>query len=125
MARAYSIDLRERVLQDADAGVPSKDLAARYHVSLAWVNALKQRRRETGAIAAHKQTKFRARVLAEKAGHLGALVAARPDATLAELREALATSAALSTIWRELDRLRLTVKKNDSRRRTTASGRHR
>ena len=44
MARAYSMDLRIRVLQDADVGVPSKDLAARYHVSRAWVDALKQRR---------------------------------------------------------------------------------
>lgn len=125
MARAYSIDLRERVLQDADAGVPSNELAARYHVSRAWVDALKQRRRETGSIAPLKQTKFRTRVLAGQAVHLGALVAARPDATLAELREALETSAGLSTIWRELDRLRLTVKKNDLRRRTTASRRRR
>jgi hypothetical protein len=29
MARAYSMDLRLRVLQDAAAGVPSKDLTAR------------------------------------------------------------------------------------------------
>ncbi len=42
---------------------------------------------------------------------LGALITARPDATLAELRERLATSAALSTIWRAIDRLGLTVKK--------------
>lgn len=125
MAKAYSIDLRERVLQDADAGLPSKELAARYHVSRAWVDALKQRRRETGTIAALKQTKFRERVLVGQAAHLGALVAARPDATLAELREALQTSAGLATIWRELDRLQLTVKKNDSRRRTTAPRRRR
>jgi transposase len=125
MAKPLSIDLRERVLKDADAGLPSKELAARYHVSRAWVDALKQRRRETGAIGPLKQTKFRERVLAGQAAHLGALVAARPDATLAELREALQTSAGLATIWRELDRLQLTVKKNDSRRRTTASGRRR
>lgn len=125
MAKPYSIDLRERVLQDADTGLPSKELAARYHVSRAWVDALKQRRRETGSIEALKQTKFRKRVLAEQAAHLGALAAARPDATLAELREALQTSAGLATIWRELDRLQLTVKKNDSRRRTTASRRRR
>ena len=125
MAKPYSIDLRERVLKDSDAGRPSKELAARYHVSRAWVDALKQRRRETGSIAALKQTKFREPVLAGQAAHLGALVAARPDATLAELREALRTSAGLATIWRELDRLQLTVKKNDSRRRTTPPGRRR
>jgi transposase len=125
MAAAYSIDLRERVIQDADAGLTSKDLAERYHVSRAWVDALKQRRRETGSITPLKQTKFRGRVLAGYEAQLAALVAARPDATLAELREALRTSAALATVWRELDRLQLTVKKNDSRRRTTPTRRRR
>ena len=48
MAAAYSMDLRARVLKDADAGRSSKELAERYHVSRAWVDALKQRRRETG-----------------------------------------------------------------------------
>jgi len=55
MARAYSMDLRARVLRDA--GLSSKELAARYHVSRAWVDALKQRRRETGDPAPRKQTR--------------------------------------------------------------------
>jgi transposase len=121
MAAAYSMDLRARVIQDADAGLSSKELAARYHVSRAWVDALKQRRRETGAIAPHKQTKFRRRVLAGQEDRLRALVTAQPDATLAELRDALRTSAAVSTVWRELNQLDLTVKKNRTRRRTTAA----
>jgi len=125
MAAAYSMDLRTRVLKDADAGLSSKELAQRYHVSRAWVDALKQRRRETGTAAPRKQTKFRGRVLAGQEERLATLVAARPDATLAELREALRTAAGLSTIWRALDRLELTVKKNPPRRRTTSSGRRR
>ena len=51
MAAAHSMDLRTRVLKDADAGLSSKELAQRYHVSRAWVDALKQRRRETGTAA--------------------------------------------------------------------------
>ena len=121
MAVAYSMDLRTRVLQDSDAGLSSKALAARYHVSRAWVDALKQRRRDTGDFGPRKQTKFRARVLANDAARLADLVAARPDATLAELRDGLQTTAGIATIWRELDRLQLTVKKNDSRRRTGAA----
>jgi transposase len=117
MAAAYSMDLRTRVLKDSDAGLSSKELAERYHVSRAWVDALKQRWRETNAIAPRKQTKFRGRVLAGHEERLAALVAAQPDATLAELREALRTSAGLATVWRELDRLHLTVKKNRTRRR--------
>lgn len=116
MAAAYSLDLRARVIKDADAGVTSKDLAERYHVSRAWVDALKQRRRETGSIAPRKQRKFRRRVLEGQEDRLRALVAAQPDATLAELRDALRTSAALATIWRELNQLELTIKKNRTRR---------
>jgi hypothetical protein len=37
------MDLRSRVLNDADVGLSSKELAERYHVSRAWVDALKPR----------------------------------------------------------------------------------
>ena len=124
MAAAYSMDLRMRVLKDSDAGLASKELAERYHVSRAWVDALKQRRRETGAFAPLKQTKFRGRALvAGEVERLAALVAARPDATLSELREALRTSVGLTTIWRALNHLDLTFKKNGSRRRTASARR--
>jgi transposase len=58
MAAAYSMDLRERVLKDSDAGLSSKELAARYHVSRAWVDALNQRRRETGASRRARKRSF-------------------------------------------------------------------
>jgi transposase len=124
MAAAYSMDLRMRVLKDSDAGLSSKALAERYHVSRAWVDALKQRRRETGAFAPLPQTKFRGRALvAADTARLAALVAARPDATLTELREALRTSAGLTTIWRALNQLDFTFKKNGARRRTATARR--
>jgi transposase len=120
MAAAYSMDLRARVLKDSDAGLTSKELAERYHVSRAWVDALKQRRRETGVFAPLKPTKFRGRALATTdLDRLAALVAARPDATLEEIRTALRTSAGLTTIWRACNQLDLTFKKNRTRRRTT------
>jgi len=121
MAAAYSIDLRVRVVKDADAGLSSKELAARYHVSRAWVDALKQRRRETGSIAPLKQAKFRDRVLAGQEDRLAALLAAQPDATLAELRDALPTTAGVSTLWRAIGRLGFTVKKNGVRRGTASA----
>ena len=126
MAAAYSMDLRTRVLKDADAGLSSNELAERYHVSRAWVDALKQRRRETGAFAPRKPNKFRSRALAPAdLDRLAFFVAARPDATLAEIREALRTAAGLTTIWRACNQLDLTVKKNAARRRTTATRRRR
>ena len=119
MAAAYSMDLRMRVLKDADAGLPSKELAERYHVSRAWVDALKQRRRATGAFAPIKQTKFRGRALAPAdLDRLTAFVTAQPDATLEEIRDALRTAAGLTTIWRALNQLDYSLKKNGTRRRT-------
>ena len=116
---AYSMDLRTRVLRDAEAGRPSKELAEKYSVSRAWVDRLKQRRRETGEIAPRPQTKFRGRTLdPHQEQRLVAFISARPDATLVELREALPTTAGVSTLWRAIDRLGLTVKKNGTRRRT-------
>jgi hypothetical protein len=50
-----------------------------------------------------------------------ALILARPDATLTELRDAVPTAAALSTVWRTIDRLGFTLKKNGTRRRTTSA----
>jgi transposase len=117
----YSMDLRKRVVRAWDAGMDAESVAAKYEVSRAWVHRLVQRRRETGSIAPRKQTKFRGRVLAGQEARLTALITAQPDATLAELRAALPTAAALSTLWREIDRLRLTVKKNRTRRRTTTA----
>lgn len=119
---AYSMDLRTRVLADWDAGMKAQEVAAKYRVSRAWVHRLVQRRREHGEIAPRRQTKFRARTLgAEQEDHLRWLVIAQPDRTLAELRAALATPASLATIWRALARLRFTVKKNRTRRRTTSA----
>lgn len=117
----YSMDLRTRVLRDSDAGLSSKDVAAKYSVSRAWVDRVKQRRRETGEIAPRVQRKFRGRTLsAAQEERLVFLITVRPDATLAELREQLPTLAALSTVWRAIDRMGLTVKKNGTCRRTAA-----
>ena len=116
---AYSQDLRKRVLRAWDRGMDAESVAAKYEVSRAWVHRLVQRRRETGSIEPRRQTKFRHRVLTTpQEDRLVALIIARPDATLVELREALPTTAALSTLWRNIKRLGFTIKKNGTRRRT-------
>lgn len=111
MAAPYSMDLRERVFQAWKASGDGEEVAATFGVSRAWVHRLAQRERDTGSLAPRKQTTFRRRVLAGQEERLKATVTARPDATLMEIREALPTTAALSTLWLELDRLGLTVKK--------------
>ena len=52
---------------------------------------------------------------------LAALIAAQPDRTLAELKDALATPASVPTVWRAVRALGLTVKKNGPPVRTRSA----
>jgi transposase len=115
----YSLDLRKRVIRAYERGLRPAAVAAQFEVSVAWVYRLVQRRRDTGSIAPRQQTKVRRRALTDDdEARLIALITARPDTTLAELQRALPTRAALSTLWRAIDRRGLTLKKNRTRRRT-------
>jgi transposase len=114
----YSMDLRIRVLRDWDAGMKADDVAAKYSVSRAWVHRLQQRRRETGSIAPRKQVRWRTPILTPDLPRLETLIAEQPDRTLAELQHALGTSASLTTIWRTIEGLAITIKKNGARVRT-------
>lgn len=116
----YSMDLRTRVLRDSDAGMESKDVAQKYAVSRAWVDRLKQRRRESGETGPRVQTRWRTPLLAAHGDTLTALIRAQPDRTLAELQAALPTAVSLVTVWRAVRRLGFRVKKNGTRVRTTA-----
>ena len=120
MAAPYSMDLRERAFNAWQVSGDADDVAATFSVSRSWVHRLAQRERDTGSLAPRQQTRFRRRVLAGQEDRLTALVMAQPDATLAELREQLPGRPALSTLWTELDRLGLTLKKNRTRDRTAA-----
>ena len=113
--RAYSMDLRERVLCDSDAGLTAAAVAVQYHVSASWVRRLKQRRRETGEVAPRQQRYGRHPVLAPQLHTLAALIQEQPDRTLADLQVALGTSASLATIWRAVKQLGFTLKKKTVR----------
>jgi transposase len=121
----YSMDLRTRVFRDWDAGMRAEDVAAKYSVSRAWVQRLQQRRRETGSIAPRKQTRWRTPILAAQLPRLEALIQEQPDRTLAELQAALGTAASLTTLWRAIARLEITVtKKPCARPRKSRCCRH-
>ena len=115
---AYSMDLRTRVLEDCDAGMRADAVAEKYRVSLSWVNRLKQRRPESGEIAPRRQVRWRTPILTPVLPRLEALIAEQSDRTLAELQHALGTSASLTTIWRAIEGLTITIKKNGTRIRT-------
>ena len=86
---AYSLDVRTRVLKDSDTGMASKLVAETYAVSRAWVDRLKQRRRETGEIAPRRQTRWRTPLLHAQLPRLAILIREHPDRTLVELQQAL------------------------------------
>ena len=122
----FSQDLRERVIAASDEGVETRaELAERFGVSPSFVTKLRRRRRDTGSVAAKPRAGGFAPALAGgRLRALAALVAARPDATLAELRGRLASRrggvrVGVTTVWRAVARLGLPLKKSRS---TPASG---
>ena len=119
---AYGVDLRSRVLAACDEGDPTGEVAERFAVSPAWVRRLKQRRRETGEVAPRPRPPRRTKLAGREADLLAA-VAARPDATLAELRRGLALPVSISTLAVALTRLGLTRKKSRSGRRSATAPR--
>lgn len=114
MAAPFSDDLRTRVLAAYDGGMETADIARVFRVSRAWARRLKQRRRETGEVAARPMggaTHFK--VDRER---LAQLVREQPDATLKELRDRLGVRCAESTICMALKAMRLSFKKRRSTR---------
>jgi transposase len=83
--RAYSMDLRERIVAAVDAGLPQRQAAERFEVSLRTVERYLSRRRRSGSLAATEQRhgrepKIRRQLQAWLPGRLDAAA----DATLAE-----------------------------------------
>lgn len=110
--RAYSVDLRERVLADLDEGMATQEVADAHRVSPAWVRRLAQRRRETGEVAARVGRPGPAPALAAHHDRLRALVRDHPGLTAGEYRDRLGVGVAVLTVWRALRRLGLTHKKS-------------
>ena len=112
--RAYSMDLRVRVLADCDGGLGTAAVARKYAVSPAWVRRLKQRRRETGEVQPRRARPGPKPALAAGAaggGRLAELAGAAPDLSAAEYRDRLGLTCHPTTVWRALRRLGLTFKK--------------
>jgi len=109
--KAYSMDLRERILQDCDAGMEARQVALKYRVSESWIRRLKHRRRETGEVAPRRLGSRKQPKWLPHAERLQKLVEEKPDATLAELRQLLGLECSIPTIARALRALQLTFKK--------------
>ena len=116
MAKAYSVDLRERVLASYDEGKRPVDVARQYRVARSWIYKLLERRQETGSIEPKRASGGPKPVLGEHLSRLRELVKKQPDATLKEIRQELGIVVGISTLWRGLRDLGLTFKKSQPRR---------
>ena len=90
MARAYSLDLRERVVAAVAAGVSCRKVASTFKVSVASVVKWSQRFRATGSAAAQPMGGQRPYALAGERSWLLHRVAEQPDLTLRALVAELA-----------------------------------
>jgi transposase len=111
MARAYSQDLRDRVI---DCGTSARAAADRFGVGIATAIVWVRRARE-GERSARKQGQPQRSKLDPHRNYVLGLIEAEPDITIAEMQERLLSEAGLSasvgTIWTFLDRAGLTFKK--------------
>ncbi len=122
MARAYSQDLRDRVVNAALAGLPARQAAVRFGVGIATAIVWVRRARENGERKARPQGQPRRSKLDPHRDFLLGLIEASDDITLVEMQQRLAAErgirASVGTIWTILDRCNMTVKKRAPMRRS-------
>lgn len=117
MPKAYSRDLRERVITAVETGASRREAAERFEVSVAsavkWLQRWYQQRS-----AAPKPRGGSISPLEEFSGEILDLIARQPDLTLvetvAELRKRRIKTSR-SSLWRFLDRHNITLKKRMAR----------
>jgi transposase len=120
MARAYSQDLRDRVIDAALGGLPARRAAAQFRIGLATAIRWVRRARQTGDRTAGRQGQPRRSKLDPHRGYIVGLIEAEPDITISEMLDKLASDrdvrAARATLWVFLDRCGLTFKKSQRTR---------
>jgi transposase len=112
--RAFSLDLRERVLADFQAGATFAELGRKYRTSAEWVRQFIRRFEMTGEIEARppiiKKLPFHKRHEAE----IRQAVAEDSSLTLESLRQKLGLQVSIGTLWTALHALKISFKKRPS-----------
>src|SRR6478752_10829475 len=105
MARSYSQDLRDRVIEATESGTSARKAAARFEVAASTAIKWLERLRDSGERSARRQGRRPGSKLDPHGDVL--LAAVEADSTLEELRRRLAEErgvrASISTIWTFLD----------------------
>ena len=124
MPRAYSLDLRERVVAAVAGGQSCRAVATRFGVSVASVVKWSQRFRATGSAAAKPMGGRRRSSLAGERAWLLARLDAVPDLTLRGLVAALRARGVMTSygaVWRLVHGAGLSFKKKDAVRHRAGS----
>jgi transposase len=125
--RAYSQDLRERVLRALERGERPADVSVRFEVSRGWVREVRRQLREEGRRSSLRIGGHRKSLLAPVEPELRKWIAEQPDLALAEMRERLAREFGITikipALWHQLNKWGLSYKKNSSRQRARAARR--
>ena len=120
MARAYSLDLRERVVAAIEEGLSTHQAAARFSIGIATAGSWARLKRSQGNVRPRRQGKPPGSVLDAHADFILGVLEAKPDTTLDELVERLASERAVvvvrTAVWKFLDRRDLTHKKRQHTR---------
>lgn len=118
---AYSMDYREAVARAHDECSSSAEVAEQFGCSASWVRRLIQQRRERGTLQPRSSARKDDQRTYDDADELKIreLIRVRPDATLAEVAEAMGKPVHPGTVGHTLERLGLPRKKS---RRTPPSG---
>ena len=102
MGRAYSDDLRVRILEADERGEGScRVLAKRFGVSWEYVRKLRQQQAATGQMTRIAQSRYgvRSKVTEPVQAHMLFLVKSQPDLTLAELQQRIRLDKGVSMSW--------------------------
>ncbi|KGF71518.1 transcriptional regulator [Neosynechococcus sphagnicola sy1] len=116
--RPYSEDLRRKIVERyIDGKTSQRKLAEQFHVAYSFVRKLTKQYRETGTIRPKQRTEQTpSKLSAEHLAVLSGLVETNNDATLSELcdllDEAVGVRVSITTMFRMLQKLNLTLKKN-------------
>jgi transposase len=124
MARAYSLDLRERVVAAVGSGQSCREVAARFGLAVSTVVKWRQRYRATGEMTAKPRGGSQPRALVGVKDWVLGRVAVEPHVTTRALAAELAErglDVSHVTVWSLLRRERLTHKKNRARQRAGSS----
>jgi len=120
---AYSRDLRDRVLRALDRGEGPTAIARRFEVSRVWVHQVRERLQKEGTRSSLPMGGYRKSRIADMEPRIRAWIKKEVDLTLAEMCGRLedhGITIKVPALWHQLDKWKLTLKKNPARRRARA-----